>query len=217
MREGDQVYKDELKKVISEIPAKVFGFPELPTYAVMIPIVDVDGEPSVLFEVRSAKLRRQPGEISFPGGKVEVDDLNPQKAAVRETCEELGIASQQIEVIGHVGVLVPPAQIAVYAYVGWIDAFQDEQLNEDEVAEVFSVPLSYLLSVEPEVYYLKLSHVPDENFPFHLIPGGKDYKFRKRDIPEYFYFYEDRVIWGLTARILKQFLDHLKKMGDIFN
>lgn len=204
---------EDLKKKISQIPAKIFGFPELPTYAVMIPLMIINGEPSILFEVRSAKLRRQPGEISFPGGKVEGDDLDPQVAAVRETCEELGIAPESIEVIGHVGVLVPPAQIAIYAYVGWIDSFNADDVNEDEVEEVFAVPLSYLLNVAPEVHYLKLSHIPEENFPFHLIPGGKDYKFRQRDIPEYFYFYEDYVIWGLTARILKQFLDHLKKIG----
>lgn len=200
-----------IKQLVRSFPGEVYGFAELIQYAILLPIVEVDGELSVLFEVRSRELRRQPGEICFPGGKVDPEDPDERFCAVRETSEELGIEQPQIEVIGGLGVLVPPVQIAIHTFVGYIRDLQAIQVNEAEVAEVFTVPLQYLLNQEPKAYELQLGLTPVEDFPFELIPGGKGYKFRERRIPEYFYFYQDRIIWGLTARILKQFLDKLKK------
>ncbi len=201
----------ELKKCFRHIQPDVFGFAELIKYAVLIPLVEVEDKLSLLFEVRSFKLRRQPGEICFPGGKIEIEDIDEKATAIRETSEELGIIQSDIDVIGNLGVLVPPVQIAIYTYIGQIKRLDSLRINKDEVAEIFTVPLDYLLQSEPEEHELHLGFTPAEAFPFELIPGGRDYKFRERRIPEYFYFYEDRIIWGLTARILKEFLDKLKR------
>ncbi len=200
-----------LMQSIKQIEAGVFGFAELIKYAVFIPIVEVEGKPSILFEVRSHQMRRQPGEICFPGGKVDADDENEMVAAVRETSEELGIPMSDIEVTASLGVLVPPVQTGIYPFIGRIKSMDAIQPNKAEVEYVFTVPLEYLLQLEPEAHELKLGIVPTDAFPFHLIPGGKEYKFRKRTIPEYFYTYQNHIIWGLTARILKEFLDHLKR------
>ena len=67
------------------------------TAAVAVPLLEIDGEDHVLFTVRSQTLRRQPGEISFPGGHCESTDKTGAAAAIRECSEELGIDTEQIE------------------------------------------------------------------------------------------------------------------------
>ena len=62
--------------------------------AVLIPFVQVDGEWHILFEVRSLTMRKQPGDISFPGGRIDPTDASPMAAAIRETTEELGVESR---------------------------------------------------------------------------------------------------------------------------
>lgn len=209
------MHKIDITKRVRQLQPEVFGFAELYKYAVLIPLVMVDDRLSILFEVRSHQLRRQPGEICFPGGKVDSEDRNEMATAVRETSEELGIPESDIEVLGSLGVLVPPVQIAIHTYIGQIKSSEEIHINPAEVAEIFTVPLDYLLQTEAEAHDLQLCLTPTEAFPFEWIPGGKDYKFRERRIPEYFYFYEDRIIWGLTARILKQFIDKLKAIPTL--
>lgn len=185
------------------------GFQNLNQFAVMVPLVEVDGEWNVLFEERAHHLKRQPGEICFPGGKIDLGAEDEKTAAIRETCEELGLESQYVEVIGPLNVLVSPFQI-VYPFAGRIIGYDKIRPNPDEVASVFCVPLAYLLSYTPELHFVELRVTPPEHFPFERIPNGRDYKWRTGKIPEYFYEYEGRTIWGLTARILHHFLELAK-------
>ncbi|HWO97807.1 MAG TPA: coenzyme A pyrophosphatase, partial [Bacillus sp. (in: firmicutes)] len=92
-------------------------------------------------------------------------------------------------------------------FVGVISAAETIQPNPAEVAEIFTVPLSFFEKSEPERYTIRFKTEPEQGFPFHLIAGGANYNWQTRTMDEYFYFYEDKVIWGLTARILKHFLD----------
>ncbi len=175
-------------------------------YAVLLPIFSKNGELHVLFEIRSAKLNRQPNEICFPGGKREVTDSSIEYTAVRETCEELGIEASQITNIYplegvHLGV-------KLHAFVGFITT-NKFQWNEDEVASVFSVPLEIVLNTEPTVHTIDYIPTPSPDFPFHLIPGGKDYPFHKNVFHEYFYQFDDKVVWGWTAHILHQLVEIL--------
>jgi len=172
--------------------------------AVLVPLVFQNNEWHVLFEVRSHVLKRQPGEICFPGGGVEPDESD-QEAAARETCEELQIQREHLKVLGPLDILVQSQYFFVYPYVGMIEENTTITPNE-EVEEVFTVPLSWLSENEPQLHYLEMKMMPNQDFPFHLIPNGKDYNWRHHRIPEYFYLYKDRVIWGLTARILRHFL-----------
>lgn len=206
------VDKKKIKSLLTKQSPSVYGFADLIPYGILLPLVETDGELSVLFEVRAHHLRRQPGEICFPGGKVDPIDTSEEDAAVRETCEELGVQPNQVEVLGSLGILVPPVQIALHTYVGYIHNHEQMTMNKEEVSEVFHVPLAFLRDATPEIHYLHLEYTPDEHFPYEYIPGGREYKFRKREIPEYFYFYEDRIIWGLTGRILHQFLNLIR--GD---
>lgn len=199
----------EIKNRMQLHPFNLFGFAPLRKSAVLIPLVEVDGETHVLFEIRSHQLKSQPGEICFPGGKVEQDDASEKEAALRETCEELGIELEDVEIIDGLGVLVHPSSSSIFSFVGKI-IDNTKIVPNEEVSEVFTVPLSYLMNYEPEIHYIQVKIQPEEEFPFELIPDGRDYKWRNVRLPEYFYRYEDQIIWGLTARILHEFIELLK-------
>ena len=85
------------------------------TAAVAVPLLEIDGEDHVVFTVRSNKLRRQPGEISFPGGHCEPNDKSGAHAAIRECSEELGINLDQIELLGNLDCLVSAIGVKLYA------------------------------------------------------------------------------------------------------
>ena len=73
-------------------------------FAVMAPLVRVGGETHLLFEVRALHMRRQPGEVCFPGGRIEPGE-EPVECAVRETTEELGIGRERIRIVGSIGLI----------------------------------------------------------------------------------------------------------------
>lgn len=181
-------------------------------YAVLLPLVHVKDEVHVLFQVRAKDLDVQPGEISFPGGGVEAGETF-KEAAVRETYEELRIDKQNIKIIGELDYMVSPYNLSIYPYVGILQNtdIQKINFNKDEVDNIFCVPLTFFLKNEPIIHQTTLKTIPDDNFPFHLIPKGKNYNWRIGRYPVPFYFYNDYIIWGITARITKNFIDILKK------
>ncbi|WP_243414739.1 NUDIX hydrolase [Sporosalibacterium faouarense] len=179
-------------------------------YSVILPLVIVDGELHILYEVRSKNLNTQPGEISFPGGKVEEGE-NYKEAAIRETCEELNICKDDIKVLGELDYIVSPYNFKLHIYCGIIDNVDvnDIRCNKDEVDHIFTVPLNYFLRNNPMEYNIELETVIGEDFPYHLIQNGKEYNWRKGLYPVFFYEYNNYVIWGMTARFTKNFIDIL--------
>ncbi len=176
--------------------------------AVTVPLLDIAGQPAILFEVRSGKLNRQPGEICFPGGRIESYDDNPLDAAVRETVEELGIGRDTVEVLGELDFLVSPIGVLIYPYAVYLSATMPLSPNADEVAEVFTVPLEFLLEAKPRVASMEMATKPLAGFPFDMLPPDYPQGYRRRaKYPVLFYQYRDYVIWGLTARVLAGFLD----------
>jgi len=174
--------------------------------AVFLPLLDLKGETHVLFEKRAADLKVQPGEICFPGGAIDKKDANPAQAAIRETSEELIIPGKNIELIAPLDIMVSPFNAIVYPFVGFIHNPQDISFNPSEVDEIFYVPLQHLVDQDPSNYVLNLTVQMPEDYPYELVPGGKNYPYRTGKMPQQFYFWEDRIIWGLTARILHHFL-----------
>jgi len=205
----------ELEKVIEKIKIKkptFLGMNPLVSFGILIPLVKINHDLHICFEVRSLNLRRQPGEICFPGGRVEEHDASPMKAALRETGEELGIPEEWIDNVYPLDYLVQSTEgRIIYPFVGTLHHYEKWSPNPNEVQEVFTVPLDYLLNAEPQVYEIDFAVVPQENFPFHLIPNGENYQWKTRKIKEYFYFYQNYCIWGLTAFILRHFLSILKE------
>ncbi|NLU48863.1 MAG: CoA pyrophosphatase [Syntrophomonadaceae bacterium] len=192
--------------------AGILGQGELQAAAVVVPLVEHEGQVKVLFEERSLNLNRQPGEICFPGGGIEPSDMNPAQAALRETCEELGIGSGDIECIAPLDVFLTPYNLVVYPYLAQIRDYSLIQPNYSEIKSVFCVPLDYLRSTQPIVQELKVVLSLPEDFPFDLIPGGRNYPWKNGVYQVYFYIYNEWVIWGLTARILNNFLTLLDRV-----
>lgn len=198
-----------LEKIKAHDPA-VLGSKDFSKYAILLPLLEREGEIHLVFEVRAHTLRRQPGEICFPGGRIDAGDESPQAAALRETREELGIRSDEMSAVFPLDYMVSPFGMIIYAFAGFINAEAEFKPNPAEVDTLFSVPLSFFLETAPEIYQVNFDIQPEENFPYDLIVGGHDYSWRPRQMEEYFYLYEDKVIWGLTARILSHFMEIIR-------
>ena len=194
----------QISKVLAQREPKILNKNEQRQYAILLPLIAKNNELHLLFQVRSSKLKSQPNDICFPGGKIEPTDPSRAAAAIRETSEELGLDPQTIGNVYPLDYIV--GEMNLYPFVGQILAPEQIKLNEAEVAEIFTVPLAYLLKAEPVIHYVDLIPTPAADFPFELIAGGKNYEWRPRKMIEPFYQYEDRVIWGLTAQILYHFL-----------
>ena len=173
--------------------------------AVLLPLITVNDELHILFEKRSEHLI-QPGEICFPGGKIEKGE-SAATAAGRETSEELGIALDQIEILASLDVMVSPFNVIIYPFLGRIKETAIINPNPDEVEEVFTVPFSFFLNNKPLLSSWSLTVTMPDDYPYELIPKGKDYPYRSAKYPQHFFIWEDKVIWGLTARILNHFIE----------
>jgi len=150
--------------------------------AVMVPLVERPEGLSVLLTQRASHLKNHPGQISFPGGRMEPHDAGPWEAAVRETREEIGLAADFASLAGYLhdhavltGYLITPA-------VALVRPGFTLQLDRTEVDDVFEVPLEYILD-------------PRHHVPHTRRFGG--HEFLTHDIP-----YGERHIWGATAGML---------------
>ena len=185
-----------------------------PPSAVLVPLMDIDGELNVIFTQRALHMVFQPGDICFPGGRHENGET-PVETALRETYEELGVKPENIEVFGQPDYLLTKYGAYVIPFVGLIrnTKFEDFVINPDEVEKVIAIPLKFFMETEPMKSSMILNREFPEDFPYHLIYGGKDYKWGL--IKEYhlFYTYEDVNIWGLTAKIIRNTVEILKDNG----
>ncbi|TDL32578.1 CoA pyrophosphatase [Jeotgalibacillus sp. S-D1] len=179
--------------------------------AILIPLVLVNNEWHVLFEVRSLSMRRQPGDISFPGGRIDSADASPKDAAIRETHEELGVDASSIQIVGELSPFIPASTFVVYPFVATIDDHRACRLNKLEVEEVFTVPVDWLLNHKPYKHLIPLQPQPPTDFPYEKIANGNQYQWGLKNMEEWFYEYNGYTIWGLTARILKHFIETIKK------
>ncbi|MBM7097175.1 MULTISPECIES: NUDIX hydrolase [Alteribacter] len=178
------------------------------SFALFVPIIYKNDEPHLLFQVRGKNIK-QPGEICFPGGKVDPDDKSAEDAAVRELVEEIGVTYEDVVVYGPLDYMITPYRFNIFPFIGEIHPQAEMNINRTEVEEVFTVPVQALKDMEVKTYNIYLEVQPEETFPYHLIPGGENYNWRTGVVHEHFYEYEGRIIWGLTARILKHVLHFL--------
>ncbi len=180
-------------------------------FSVVIPLIDIEGKPHILYEVRSSEIKRQPGEICFPGGEKEQGETDLE-CALRETSEELCIDQRDISVIGEAGTLFTFNRYAIKVYVVQIDskAIAAASPSDSEVSELFTVPLEFILNNEPEIYYSYARQEAQEDFPLKLVgfPDGYKWASAKMEIP--IYVYDKYVIWGITGRITRYFADMLR-------
>lgn len=201
---------NDISNIFSNYTPYINGWENFKRASVTIPLVDYNNSLHILFEVRAKTLRSQPNEICFPGGKIEKDE-NPLTTAIRETCEEIGICKDKITVILPLDIFISPYNTLIHPYLIFIDDISSIKINSAEVEEVFFVPLDYLLNTNVDTFINKVTITPDYNFPYELIPKKHDYKFATGSYEVPFYIYNDYVIWGITAKILLNFLSYLKQ------
>jgi 8-oxo-dGTP pyrophosphatase MutT (NUDIX family) len=169
-------------------------------YSVAIPFID---EKNLLFQVRSDKLNHQPGDICFPGGAVEKGE-SPEEAVIREMTEELLLTKDQIDLQKEESLLINDSAI-IHCFPCRIHGYEGV-FNPEEVSEVFSVPITFFENTTPKICEVEWKPVFREDFPFDKIHGGRDYGWRPRISKIRFYEYEGRVIWGMTARIIEDYV-----------
>ncbi|WP_195940325.1 NUDIX hydrolase [Romboutsia sp. 1001713B170131_170501_G6] len=181
------------------------GHENMKKASVLIPIVKKDNKHYILFEVRSKNLKTQPNEICFPGGKIDLGEL-PIDTAIRETCEELGTTNNNIDIICELDLLVTPSNMIIHPFLGYINNIDNFNINKSEVDHIFLVPISYLLDSIPNIYNSDVKTIPSSDFPFDKIPNKENYKFDTGNYSVLFYSYKNYTIWGITAKILENFL-----------
>jgi 8-oxo-dGTP pyrophosphatase MutT (NUDIX family) len=155
--------------------------------AVLIPLFLKNGEYHILFTKRAENMTHHRGEISFPGGVNHPEDTDILQTALRETWEEVGIAPEEVEILGVLDDFLSIHNVLVTPYVGFVATELRLRINPAEIERIVEVPLSYLLT--PGIFQLR------------------EWSWQGRTIPLLFVLYGKDSIWGLTAAMLKQFLE----------
>lgn len=180
-------------------------------YGILIPLIYIDNELHLIYQLRASTLERQPGEISFPGGGVEGSE-SFKDCAIRECMEELLIDRCHIEIFGEIDSMITSYKALIHTYVGFISGieFKDIKPNSGEVDHLFTIPLRYLIENEPYIHEINLEVINTKGFPYELIPNGEEYEWDIRKEEIHFYEYNKYVIWGLTGQLTKNFIDIYK-------
>lgn len=182
--------------------------------AVVIPLILEQDNCFVLFERRAGSLKVQPGEICFPGGSMEPGE-SPQETALRELSEELLVKPEQAEIVMACDYLEIPAGFTVYPFLAEIKNYQGT-LSADETEEIIKIPFQWFFDHEPLCCMAKILTVPEEPFPYEMIPQGREYRWREGRYDVMFYQYQDLIIWGMTAKMMKSCVDILREEGIVY-
>ena len=151
--------------------------------AILIPIIEKNGELHVILTMRSSALKHHPGQIAFPGGKLDESDKSLEDAALREAFEEIGLPQAKVNVLGNLPTHETVTGFTVTPVVAHVTSDFDEVPEPGEVAEVFTVPLAFL--TEPSNFQIEYRRWRGQKRYYYTIPYGPYY------------------IWGATARMLK--------------
>jgi coenzyme A diphosphatase NUDT7 len=203
-------------------PPGILGREEYLLSAILVPLVEFEGEEHLLFEIRSDHIR-QGGEVCFPGGHFDSrKDASYLQTALRETYEELGIQHDSIRLLGQMDTLVSPRGIIVECFLGALDisSFDELLLDPEEVAEVFSVPVRWFVDNPPEVYHTRVetqsSYIDAQGNRKVLLPVEdlglpERYKKNRSEWIRRVLVYRrgPQIIWGLTAAIVENLVAQL--------
>ena len=153
--------------------------------AVLVPLINRPQGLHVLLTQRSAALADHAGQISFPGGRVEPDDASHAAAALREATEEIGLAARRVEILGELATYETVTGYRVAPVVGWIEPPVSLKPDPLEVADIFEVPLAFLLDPANQKRHFRM--IGTLRRDYWAIPYG------------------ERYIWGATAAMLMIF------------
>jgi 8-oxo-dGTP pyrophosphatase MutT (NUDIX family) len=182
--------RDKIRTVLSSRRRRTASPRRWTRAAVLVPLFQKGGHWHVLFTKRTDRVKHHKGQISFPGGVVDETDEDMVATALRETYEEIGIHRRDVEILGQLddaltvssGYLITP----IVAHIAYPYPFS---VNEDEIEEIIEVPLEAFLDGDRWI--------------------EETYSNGNRTVQSHRFEYEGKVIWGATARIMRQFLDVL--------
>lgn len=189
MKPCEKDFIDETRKILSARERKVIDHPGFAHAAVLVPLFKKKEDCHLLFTKRSDQVKYHKGEISFPGGVVDEDDSELERTALREAFEEVGLKENDVQIIGILDDILTVTEFIVTPFAGFFPYPYPFKVSPVEIAELIEVPLSSLL--DPACFAER-----------EILRGGQN------EIV-YAYQYGKHIIWGATARILKQFLDLL--------
>ncbi len=155
--------------------------------SVLIPLLECEGGLHVMLTQRSREMRSHPGQVSFPGGKQDIDDADSLHTALRETQEEIGLHPEKVEIIGSLDQILSLHYYLVTPFVGLI---QDDFVavpNSDEIESVFKVPLAFFMKSD--------NHWSEEKKTTSSIMLVHHFEYQGFDI------------WGLTAKLILRLLE----------
>ncbi len=163
--------------------------------AVLVGLFEARGQPHVVLTQRAGSLRDHPGQVSFPGGRVEADDPSPEATALREAWEEVGLELSQAQILGRLGRYHTGTGFVIEPVVAWLRGPFCWRPCPVEVAEVFELPLDRIME----------ARIDEEVRVYNEI--GELLRFPAMT-------YQGKTIWGATAGILWQLREALRENAN---
>lgn len=151
--------------------------------SVLIGFVERNQELSIIFTKRAKHLKHHPGQVSFPGGKFEHQDINLANTALRETYEEVGIRGSEINIFGQMPELITISKFSVTPFLAFVDKGYTTNIDRNEVDEVFEVPAKLILD--------------------HSQLKSQQFQFANHSHRVFGLSYKQHFIWGMTAQIIQ--------------
>jgi 8-oxo-dGTP pyrophosphatase MutT (NUDIX family) len=180
-----------IRERLREYHPKNVSAPNRIPAAVLVPFFELRGELFLLFTKRTGHLQHHSGEICFPGGSKEPQDNDLLFTALRELQEEISVPGGKVDVLGRIDdIITVSSAFVVTPYVGFLQQNANFLPNESEVEEILQVPFQHFF--DPSIFQEEVRMVD------------------QRNIPVYYYQWQNHTIWGLTARILKTLMDILR-------
>ena len=160
--------------------------------AVIVPFLKLNKTWHLIFEKKVNDNSKHAGQIAFPGGSRDKEDANLLETAIRETCEEIGVCKDELEILGKIKPTITlKTNFIIYPFAAIVKKYPPYKINKSEVEKLIFVPLEYLI----------------KSYPF----SRKSYMFNGKKIETLIVEFEGEIIWGATARILNNFIPLFKE------